>query len=440
MVNMYVETAQGDTKGPAVLYRTPGLSVWKNAGIGEVRGLWEASDSVLYAVVSSAVYKIVGSTDPVLIGSLYSTSGIVSIRDNGNDLLIVDGTSGYQYKFDTEVFSEVADEDFPKGCKNVAYIDGYYIVQRPGKQEFLISGINDGYTWDALDISTAEGKPDPLVVPFDDHRELWLFGTQSTEVFYNSGNVDFPFERISGAFIEHGCASPYSVAKIDNSVFWLSSDTNGTGMVYRANGYQPVRVSTHAIEAEISSYETLSDARSFAYQEDGHSFYCLIFPSAGKCWVYDAASGAWHERASFLDGDFIRWRANCSVFHNGKMLVGDFENGNIYQMSNGTHTENGQPMKWLRSFRAPNDENMLHSFAEVTADMEVATSDTIMIRYSDDGGNTWSDYRTAYAGDTGQFNKRVIWRRLGIGRDRVFEVSGYTSGPVAIVGMYARVK
>ncbi len=440
MVNLFVEMAQGDAKDRSVLYATPGLEVWKSMGVGEVRGLWEASNSVLFAVCSAGFFKIVGNTDPVLIGSISTTSGIVSMRDNGNDLILVDGTSGYLYDLEDESFSEIADEDFPKGCKNVAYIDGYYIVQRPGEQEFMISGINDGTTWDALDLGTAEGKPDPLVVPFDDHRELWLFGTQSTEVFYNSGNVDFPFERISGAFIEHGCASPYAVAKIDNSVFWLSSDTNGTGMVYRANGYQPVRVSTHAMEAEFESYGDLSDARAFAYQEDGHSFYCLIFPAVGKCWTYDAATGAWHERASWIDGDFIRWRANCCVFHNNMMLVGDYQNGNIYRMSMGINTENGEPKHWLRSFRVPNDENKLHSYSSVEIDMEKGGSDVVQIRYSNDGGVSWFGPRTASTGLTGEYSRRVIFRRLGISRDRSFEISGHTTGPVAIVGAYARAK
>jgi hypothetical protein len=108
-----------------------------------------------------------------------------------------------------------------------------------------------------------------------------------------------PLQRIQGAFNELGCAAPYSVAKMDNGLFWLGRDRRGEGIVYRANGYSGVRISTHAVEWQIQQYADMSDAIAYTYQQDGHSFYVLVFPSANTTWVYDAATQAWHERAGF---------------------------------------------------------------------------------------------------------------------------------------------
>jgi hypothetical protein len=287
--------------------------------------------------------------------------------------------------------------------------------------------------------------------------------------------------RIQGAFNEIGCAAPYSVAKLDNGLFWLGADARGQGIVYRANGYTGQRISTHAIEWQIQQYGDISDAIAYTYQQDGHSFYVLIFPSANTTWVFDVATQAWHERAGFANGNFTRHRSNCQMAYNNEVIVGDYENGNIYAFDLDFFADNGEVQKWLRSWRAlPTGQNNLKRTTQhtmqldcetgvgltgsmieeviylqtedadylITEDSNYLISDEmtpitqgsdpqLMLRWSDDGGHTWSNEHWTGAGKIGVYQKRAIWRRLGMTlklRDRVYEVSGTDPVKISVMG------
>jgi hypothetical protein len=327
-------------------------------------------------------------------------------------------------------------------------LDGYFVFNEPNSQKVWVTSLLDCLSVDPLDFASAEGSPDGLISLIVDHREAWLFGTNSVEVWYDAGNADFPLQRIQGAFNEIGCIAPYSVAKLDNSLFWLGADARGRGVVYRANGYTGQRVSTHAVEWQIQQYGNLSDALAYTYQQDGHSFYVLIFPTANTTWVYDAATQAWHERAGWNNGSFTRHRSNCQMAFNSEVIVGDFENGNIYAFDLDDYSDNGQIQKWLRSWRAlPTGQNNLKRTAHHSLQLDVETgvglnvgqgSDPeVMLRWSDDGGHTWSNYHTASIGKIGEYYRRVFWRRLGMTlklRDRVYELSMTDPVKVAIMG------
>jgi hypothetical protein len=281
-----------------------------------------------------------------------------------------------------------------------------------------------------------------------DHREVWVFGTDSIEVWYDAGLADFPLQRIQGAFNEIGCVATFSVAKLDNGLFWLGCDARGQGIVYRANGYTGTRVSTHAIEYAIQSYGNISDAIAYTYQQDGHAFYVLTFPSANATWVYDVATQAWHERAGWDNGSFTRHRSNCQCNFQGEIVVGDYENGNIYAFDLDTYADNGGIQKWLRSWRAlPTGTNNLKRSAQHSLQLDCesgvglnngqGSEPQVMLRWSDDGGHTWSNEHWANMGKIGQFFRRVFWRRLGMTlklRDRVYEVSGTDPVKIAIMG------
>ena len=275
-----------------------------------------------------------------------------------------------------------------------------------------------------------------------------MFGTDSTEVWYNAGLANFPLTPIQGAFNEIGCVAAYSVAKLDNTLFWLGTDARGQGIVYKANGYTGVRVSTHAIEYAIAQYGNLADALAYTYQQEGHAFYVLIFPSANATWVYDVSTQAWHERAGFVDGEFTRHRSNCQCNFGGNTIVGDFENGNIYKFNLDIYADNGGIQKWLRSWRAlPTGQNNLKRTAQHSLQLDCETgiglndgqgsTPETMLRWSDDGGHTWSNEHWREMGAIGQFGYRTIWRRLGMTqkiRDRVYEVSGTDPVKIAIMG------
>ena len=389
MVNLYPEVIPEGGKEPAYLQRCPGLRFVKAVGTGPIRALYTLNQYA-YVVSGSELYRVDTSYNATKLGDVTGT-GPVSIADNGIQLFLACNPDAFIYNTTTNVFAQVTDSDFP-GAVTVGYLDGYFVFNEPNSQRVWVTALFDGTSIDPLDFASAEAAPDNLVALIVDHREAWLFGTNSTEVWYNSGDPDFPLTRIQGAYNEIGCVAPYSVAKMDNSVFWLGADARGQGIVYRAQGYQAVRVSTHAIEFAIQQYDNMTDALAYTYQQDGHTFYVLIFPSADTTWVYDAATGAWHERAGFTRGQFTRHRSNCHTSFQGEPLVGDYQNGNLYALDLTVYADNGLTQKWLRRWRAlPTGANNLKRTAQHTLQLDCETgvglqgydifSDSTDIRY-----------------------------------------------------------
>jgi hypothetical protein len=349
MVNLYPEVIPEGGKEPAYLQRCPGLAYRAVIGTGPIRAVYSLG-SFLYVVSGEEFYKVDAAYNATKIGDVTGT-GPVSMADNGTQIFLACNPDGFIYNTETLAFAKITDPDFP-GAVTVGYLDGYFVFNEPNSQRVWVTSLLDGLSIDPLDFASAEGSPDGLVSLIIDHREAWLFGTNSVEVWYNSGDSDFPLTRIQGAYNEIGCIAPYSVAKMDNSVFWLGADARGQGIVYRANGYQGVRVSTHAVEFAIQQYGNLADAVGYTYQQDGHTFYVLNFTDADTTWVFDAATGAWHERAGFRNGDFKRHRGNCHARFLGEPVIGDYQNGNLYAFDLTVYSDNGATQKWLRTWRA----------------------------------------------------------------------------------------
>ena len=448
MVNLFPEVIPEGGKEPAFLQRCPGLTLLSTMGTGPVRGLWafSSSDSFAFVVSGTQLFKIDTFYAPTLIGTV-AGSGPVSMADNGTQLFIAANGPSYIYNNTTNAFGQITDPDFP-GAVTVCYLDGYFVFNEPNSQKMWVTTLLDGTSIDPLEFASTEGSPDGLLAVVSNFREVWAFGTNSIEVWYDSGATDFPLQRIQGAFNELGCAAPYSIAKMDNGLFWLGRDRRGQGIVYRANGYQGQRISTHAVEWQIQQYSDMSDAIAYTYQQDGHSFYVLIFPTANTTWVYDAATQAWHERAGFIDGAFTRHRSNCQMAFNNEVVVGDFENGNIYAFDLDVYADNGQIQKWLRTWRAlPTGQNNLKRTAHHSLQLDCETGVGLnlgqgsypeaMLRWSDDGGHTWSNEHWSPLGRIGAYGHRTFWRRLGMTlklRDRVYELSMTDPVKVAIMG------
>ena len=517
LVNLFPEAIPDGGKEAGFLNRAPGLQFLQTVGTGPIRALWahQTNGSDFYVVSGIQVFKLTStSATPQLLGTVSGT-GPVSIADNGAVIFFACNGPSYTYFEPTGEFNQITDENFP-GAVTVAYIDNLFVFNEPNSQRIYSVDTVDPATatyiyplvFNALDLSSADGSPDGVVAINVDHRQMWVFGTDSVEVWYNAGLANFPLTPVQGAFNEIGCAAPYSVAKLDNALFWLGTDARGQGIVYKNNGYSGVRVSTHAIEYAIAQYGNISDAVAYTYQQEGHAFYVLNFPSASKTWVYDVSVQAWHERASGNEGQY-RHRSNCQCNFGGTIIVGDFENGNIYAFDLDVYADNGQIQRWLRSWRAlPTGQNNLKRTAHhslqldaetgvglngidpsapevpllaqtyllpsltseagdklisesgdyVVATLLGGTEDLLtesgldilisaattqgvnpqaMLRWSDDGGHTWSNEHWRSMGAIGQYGYRTIWRRLGMTeklRDRVYEVSGTDPVKIAIMG------
>ena len=457
MVNLFPEIIPEGGTEPGFLNRAPGLNFLQTVGTGPIRGLWahQTNGSDFYVVSGTEVYKLTGLTStPVKIGDVSGT-GPVSIADNGAVIFFACNGPSYTYYEPTNEFNQITDANFP-GAVTVAYLDTQFIFNEPNSQRIwsvdTINPANGDYIYplvfNSLFFASADGSPDGVQAVNVDHRQLWVFGTDSTEVWYNAGLSNFPLAPVQGAFNEIGCVAPYTVAKLDNTLFWLGTDARGQGIVYKANGYGAARMSTHAIEYAIAQYGNISDALAYTYQQEGHAFYVLIFPTANATWVYDVATQAWHERAGFVNGAFIRHRSNCQCNFGGNIIVGDFENGNIYTFDLSVYADNGQPQKWLRSWRAlPTGQNNLKRTAQHSLQLECesgtglndgqGSNPEVMLRWSDDGGHTWSSEHWSKMGKIGEYYRRVFWRRLGMTlklRDRVYEISGTDPIKIDITG------
>lgn len=431
--NMYVEAQPQGAKGPAVLKPTPGLAKFVDLGAGPVQAL-HVMAGTLYAVANGVLYSVNATGSAVSTIGTTGQTGRVVMADNGSQLVMVDGASGWIYSTSGGL-AQITDVDFYP-ARTCAFQDSYIIFERKGTGQFFWSALLDAADYDALDFATAEGSPDDTVAVLSDHRELWLFGAKTIEVWYNSGA---PWERIPGAFIERGCIAPYSAVKMDNTVFWLADDRT----VRRADGYTPVRISTHAIEAAIEKYGTIEDAFGYAYTDRGHAFYVLTFPEEDITWVYDASTNMWHERKSATVG---RHRGNCYAYAYRRHLAGDFSSGIIWQMSQEAHREGTNLITRLVTSPTIHAEQdpLFMSRLQIEFEPGVGTTTglgsdpTAYLEWSDDRGKTWNGPRAASIGEIGT-NVRAKWDVLGSFRNRIYRVSVAEPTRVVIMSAYGDV-
>lgn len=484
-INLFPEAIPEGGQTGGFLNRAPGLRLLATIGTGPIRGLWTHSTggTDAYVVSGDKFYKVQSDYSYTLIGTVSGT-GPVSIADSGTQLFLACNPDAYVYTESTDTFQQIVDADFA-GASTVCYIDGYFAFSQPDSQIIWVTEILDGTAINPLAFGAAESSPDQVIAVVNNNREVWVFGQGTTEIWYDAATTPFPLAPIQGAYNEIGCLAPFSIAKLDNSLFWLGSDPRGYGIVYRNQGYTGKRVSTHAVEYAIQSYGDISDAQAYTYQEEGHAFYVLNFPTASKTWVYDVSTGAWHERASWNNGAFTRHRGQCQMNFNSQTIVGDFENGNIYALDLDVYTDNGDVQKWVRSWRPiPANQNNLKRTAQHTLQLicesgiglngnvqenitthpdtiyindilfiapeetlfiggtsvnslTVGADPQVMLRWSDDGGHTWSNEHWISMGKIGEYGYRAIWRRLGMTtklRDRIYEVSGTDPNKIVIVG------
>lgn len=324
-----------------------------------------------------------------------------------------------------------------------------------------IGGTGAGFTWtystpdsafDPLDIAAKSGFNDPIVGIMVVHRELWLIGTLTSEVWIGTGAADFYFQQVQGAYINHGCSAAYSIASQDILVFFLQQDQQGNGLVLQGQGYDVTEISTPRLVAEFKSYVTLADAIGFCFQLSDHSFYALIFPAANKSWLYDLSTKHWLEwNWADANGVLNRHRANCCMFAFGSVLVGDFENGNILRLSPDVFTDYfpATPtgpivrIKTLTHITGGNYERI--TYKNFDADVTVGSitdqeaDPEIFLSWSDNKGVSYGNPVAQSLGKTGEYFTTVSWNRLGMGRDRVFKLQWSVNADVALNGGFTEI-
>ncbi len=433
-----------------------GLNAWNPPSLVTnlpVRGMWVLPGyTSALAVIGNTCYLVTevasgsrgtpGTVGLQAVGQLASNAGPVVIRDNdiGGYAVLVDGPNGYLYNIATSTFSQITDPAW-LGSDTVAYIDGWWIFNQPGTQTFYTNYPQYGTGFSGSYFALKDAASDKLIAVIENKEELWLLGERTTEIWYDAGGAFFPFERLVGTLLQTGCKAPYSVAQIsqggDDSLIWLGRNVQGENVIVRTSGFSWQVVSTPAVSDSIASFATSSDAVGYVYQEDTHVFYVLSFPSADRTWVYDATLPpelAWHERLSYdpYAAQWHRHRSNCFMNFAGMRIVGDYQNGALYQMTRAAYSDAGWPLRAVRRspyvWNAQNRERVFMQSLQVDFRLGqgnasgLGTNPQAKLRISRDYGATYGAPRLAPMGSMGQYTNRCIWRRLGWSRGAVLEV------------------
>jgi len=424
-LNLYPQVEKANAKTPLALYCPPGLQLVTTIGNGPHRSNGVEFQSRMYVVSGGQLLSFDRNEAVVTIGSLSTVEGRCSIVAGRDYVMAVDGTAGYTW--DGTTFAAISDGDFPDGATHVTYLDGYFIVNSPGSDEVYVSALEDPTAWAALDFTVAEANPDDVLAVAANHKDLYLIGSVTTEVYYNSGNADFPFDPYANGALEWGIQAPASLAEADGRFFWLARTRGGGGVAIMVDGFAGQVISTPAHNWQFGELDTITDAVGFAYKLRGGTFYELTFPAAGKTYVFHVEQGMWHESGSHGIG---RHRANTHGFFDNRHFAGDYLNGNLYELDYATYTDNGDPIERLRRTAVVHrDRRRLH-IHEIEVECEAGVGLTsgqgsdpqIMLRYSKDGGKTWSSELWRPLGKKGQYAQRAVWRQLGIARQFVFEI------------------
>lgn len=445
-INLFVQKVEsGSGRATYIMKSIPGLRSFLPLG-GEIRWM-EAVGDRLFVVAGSGLWEIGSDAGTTSRGTLDTTTGPIGMAFGIDQLVIVDGPGGYVLTLATNAFAPITSGDF-YGSRRVDYLNGRFIFCRPGTQQFYESNIEDALSFNPLYFASAERSPDALLAPIVDHGEVLLFGQNSVEVWSPADNGNnLPLARNDSAVIEVGTDAPFSIQRMNGSVFWLGRDRNGSIGVYMMNGYNPQRVSTRAVEeALIKERPTraadLAAARAYTYQLNGGAFYCLRVPGVETSWCFDAATQLWHEQAELVNGEYAPHRNIAHAYIWGKHIVGG-DDGGLYEQSESINSNAGDVL--VRDRVSPHSpeqdlEPKTYPFFELDATSGEAPSGIdpqVLMRYSDDGGRNFGRWQARGLGKIGEYNRRVRWLRQGQARDRVWQVRMTDDAPFSIIGANA---
>lgn len=395
---------------------------------------------------------IVAST-PTLsdnLGVIPAGTKIVSVDTIGLTITMSNNATGNNFlatvTLTIPVFGRITDAGF-LGADRILFIEGWLMCNQPGTRTFFTTGPAPySMLFPGLFFALKDSSTDNLITLYENNREAWLIGERTSEVWFNAGGQNFAFQRLPGVGPQIGCAAKHSISRGGAQLVWLGRNEQGQNIVVCTDQYSFKRISNHAIETAITGYPVVSDAIGYCYEEAGHLFYMLIFPTADATWCFDFVSGTWAKRLSFdpVAGVYHRHRSNCFMDFGDVRIVGDYQSGQLHQYSRAFYTDAGQPLRALRRtphvWESQSRERVFHSQLQIefTPGVGLQTgqgfSPQVMLRWSDDGGFTWSNEHWTSIGKAGETKNRAMWRQLGRARDRVYEAVISDPVPRDIIG------
>lgn len=440
LVNLFVESQPQGAKSQTPLFGVPGMSAFAAAGNGPIRGGWVMGGTA-YVVSNTQLYSLATDGTATLLGDGIGGTNNVSMSDNGTQLCIVNGANGWIYSVATGLIQIASDAFYP--ANTVTFYDGYFVFDRIGTNEFFLSALYDGTSYNGLDFASAESQPDFVTATMQNLELLFIFCQAHIEIWYDAGSADFPFQRYSGGALNYGCVSPLTVVKQDGALFFLGSDK----VFYRMQGNTPFRVSNHPMEHIIAQDPNITQAFCFAYTLEGHKFVVLTLPASQRTLVLDiSANNRWHERESWDQNNVTlnRWRANCAFVYNENTYFGDAYNGNVNLCDWSVYTELGNTIRGLAYSIAYHQDRKRLFFSRFELDIQngVGAADApdpqIALSWSIDGARTWKTLQPWRSmGRVGEYLKRLRWLRMGNGRQWVFCISITDPVPRVIIAAHA---
>lgn len=418
-INWYPKATDspGEDK-PLVMAAVEGYSEFCDLG-ADVRSLY-ATDGRMFAVAGSVLYEINAAGASINRGSLSSLTGYVSLKRGRDQLCLVDGPAGYVMNLATNVFGQITDGDF-LGSNDVDELDGYFIFVDPNTDQFYLSTIDDASTLDALDFSSADAQPDDIVTHRVMKRELYLFGTRSTEIWINSGDPDFPFTRYNSTPIDVGVVGQRAVIGAAETLVFVGKREQGAGMVFMMVGHQPQRISDASVEEWLKTSTDMSGVTMWSYQIAGAEFVGIRAPGLETVWVYDFSTRMWSERGILVNGDWQQWPLQSIVYFDDRHF--GFDGAKIYELD-ATVTTFGDYARVLERtwphFVKPTFQPI--TFRELRLACTTGTNGRITLECSNDGGYVYGTPLIKNLGSSGQRTQTVRWLGLGTSEDRVFRL------------------
>lgn len=441
LINYLTERQLEGAKTQIPLYGAPGLASFANAGQGPCRGGTVAND-ILYVVNGSNFYRINADSTSDLLGIGIGGTDPVSVANSGPQICIVNGVQGWVYTIATDDFELITDPDF-MASNSVIFMDGYFVFNATGTNQWFISGLFNGGDFDSLDFATAEAQSGHVVATCQNLQLLFIFTTSHIELWYDAGTPDFPFQRYAGGVLDYGCVSPDTIVKQDGAIFFLGADR----VFYRLQGNTPVIVSTQAIARLIAEDQDVTRAFCTTYVKQQHKCVVLTLPTSNRTVVYDISTGKWHERESCDDAGnpLGRWRGNFTFEAYNKVLVGDAYNGQVGRLDWTVYAEydNTIPGRIVSPVYHADRKRLFISIFELDVESGVGNASgegadpQILLRWSRNGGRTWSPLQAPRSiGKQGEYTKRLRWLGLGQARQWVFEVVCTDPVKRVILGAY----